>query len=35
MPSNLGNDLLFHAVSHLNFKDVIALLDDKEADVDG
>lgn len=33
LPKNKGNDLLFHAIAHLNAKDIILLLDDKEADI--
>jgi ankyrin repeat protein len=29
----IGNDLLFHAISHANVHDVIALLEENEVDV--
>ena len=35
LPKNLGNGLLFHAVTHCNIKDIITLLEDNEADING
>lgn len=35
LPKYLGNNLLFHAISHSNIKDLIALLEDNEADING
>lgn len=33
LPKFLGNNLLFHAIAHCNIKDLIALLEDNEADI--
>jgi len=33
LPKFLGNNLLFHAITHSNIKDLIALLEDNEADI--
>ena len=33
LPKFKGNNLLLHAIAHSNAKDIIALLDDGEADV--
>lgn len=33
LPTFKGNSLLFHAITHSNVKDVVQLLEDKEADV--
>jgi ankyrin repeat protein len=33
LPQNKGNELLMHCVAHLDTKNIVALLDDKEADV--
>lgn len=35
LPKFLGNNLLFHAISHSNIKDLIALLEDNEANING
>lgn len=33
LPKNQGNPILFHAVAHINIREIITLLEDKEADV--
>ena len=33
LPKYSGNDLLLHSIAHSNVKDILALLDDNEADV--
>lgn len=33
LPKYKGNNLLFHAIAHQNIKDIVALIEDNEADI--